>query len=306
MNIVACRDREQSLNAMWRAYLAVTVLTDPNNTEKSPAIVGHAFLNARYYDSQRGQFLSEDPVFLAIGTSRASQLGNQDMSAILSNPQQLNSYSYSHGNPINAKDPQGLLGPDTPVEAAFATPSGFILGAASQAAKDWQAGHLSPIEDYWGSEVGGAATLNMALDSDGFGIPISAGVGGAAGDATTQLLKNIDGSKGGFNVGSVITEGGYSMAFSGIFDLGISSVLARYASPVVTPAVKYTFNTLGGTLRAASAVISSQVAKGLPSSVSQGAFEGNGSLSGLKQTLLNIQSILNSYSAPASTKSKSH
>jgi len=53
MNIVACRDREQSLNAMWRAYLAVTALTDPNNTEKSPAIVGHAFLNARYYDGQR-------------------------------------------------------------------------------------------------------------------------------------------------------------------------------------------------------------------------------------------------------------
>ena len=55
-----------------------------------------SYLNARYYASDRGQFLSEDPMFL----------GNpKDQS--LSDPQSLNSYSYSEDNPITKKDPTG-------------------------------------------------------------------------------------------------------------------------------------------------------------------------------------------------------
>jgi len=54
------------------------------------------YLNARYMDPGRGQFLSEDPVFL--GSPK-----DQD----LSNPQSLNSYSYANDNPIVNKDPNG-------------------------------------------------------------------------------------------------------------------------------------------------------------------------------------------------------
>jgi RHS repeat-associated protein len=54
------------------------------------------YLNARYYDSGRGQFLTEDPVFL----------GNPNDQE-LTNPQSLNSYSYSKNNPITGKDPTG-------------------------------------------------------------------------------------------------------------------------------------------------------------------------------------------------------
>ncbi len=53
------------------------------------------YLNARYYSSGRGQFISQDPVFW--GTSQN-----------LLNPQSLNSYSYANGNPINHSDPSGL------------------------------------------------------------------------------------------------------------------------------------------------------------------------------------------------------
>ena len=63
----------------------------------SNAGVGHAFLNARYYDGGRGQFLSQDPIFW--------QIGNQ---AILADPQAMNSYSYAGNNPIVNKDPEGL------------------------------------------------------------------------------------------------------------------------------------------------------------------------------------------------------
>ena len=55
-----------------------------------------SYLNARYYSGTQGQFLSEDPLFLADPKS-------QD----LTDPQSLNSYSYSEDNPINKSDPSG-------------------------------------------------------------------------------------------------------------------------------------------------------------------------------------------------------
>jgi len=58
-----------------------------------------SYLNARYYDGNRGQFMSQDPVFW----------GQQN----LENPQSLNSYSYANGNPITGKDPLGLFNQKT-------------------------------------------------------------------------------------------------------------------------------------------------------------------------------------------------
>jgi RHS repeat-associated protein len=55
------------------------------------------YLNARYLNSQQGQFLSEDPVFLG-------NPAQQD----LQNPQDLNSYGYAADNPITRSDPTGL------------------------------------------------------------------------------------------------------------------------------------------------------------------------------------------------------
>jgi RHS repeat-associated protein len=68
-----------------------------------------SYLNARYYDSSRGQFLSEDPTFLAVGNpNQLQQLSQADQQKLLSDPQQLNSYSYGRDNPITNKDAQGL------------------------------------------------------------------------------------------------------------------------------------------------------------------------------------------------------
>jgi RHS repeat-associated protein len=59
-----------------------------------------SYLNARYYDPSRGQFLSEDPVYLALGSSDAALIAGVKSTVILSDPQSLNSYSYSSNNPI--------------------------------------------------------------------------------------------------------------------------------------------------------------------------------------------------------------
>ena len=56
-----------------------------------------ALLQARYYDGSKGEFLSEDPVFLG-----------DPKQQVLTDPQSLNSYSYANDNPITTSDPKGL------------------------------------------------------------------------------------------------------------------------------------------------------------------------------------------------------
>jgi RHS repeat-associated protein len=67
-----------------------------------------SYLNARYYDSNRGQFLNEDPTFLALGDPNKVQQLTQDQLKLLSDPQVVNAYSYGRDNPIVSKDPLGL------------------------------------------------------------------------------------------------------------------------------------------------------------------------------------------------------
>jgi len=59
-----------------------------------------AYLNARYYVGQRGQFTSQDPVFLKLGQDPRTD-------SFLGSPQAQNSYSYAMNNPITYKDPTG-------------------------------------------------------------------------------------------------------------------------------------------------------------------------------------------------------
>jgi RHS repeat-associated protein len=74
----------------------MTAAVGARNLFKVDAGVVHALLQARYYDGSKGEFLSEDPVFLG-------NPNDQD----LTNPQTLNSYSYSNDNPITKSDPSG-------------------------------------------------------------------------------------------------------------------------------------------------------------------------------------------------------
>jgi RHS repeat-associated protein len=61
-----------------------------------------SYLNARYYQGSRGQFMSEDPMFLNIGADKNSL-------ALLHDPQMQNTYSYGRNNPIIQTDPTGLV-----------------------------------------------------------------------------------------------------------------------------------------------------------------------------------------------------
>src|SRR3990167_7280160 len=68
------------------------------NIDSNGKVTKLNYLNARYYDSNRGQFISQDPVFWEIGQTK-------DGRKALLNPQTQNSYSYAGNNPVTYKDP---------------------------------------------------------------------------------------------------------------------------------------------------------------------------------------------------------
>jgi RHS repeat-associated protein len=69
---------------------------------------GLSYLNARYYDAARGQFISQDPSFLAVGDPiKLKQVTGRDQQQFLSDPQLANSSNYGRDNPITQKDPDG-------------------------------------------------------------------------------------------------------------------------------------------------------------------------------------------------------
>ncbi len=63
---------------------------------------GFYYYGARYYSTNLGRFLSEDPVFLSIGSQSSKSL-----TSILRDPQMLDSYSYGRDNPVNMVDRDG-------------------------------------------------------------------------------------------------------------------------------------------------------------------------------------------------------
>jgi len=73
---------------------------------------GLSYANARYYDSNTGRFVSQDPAFLLIGDKKKFE-GKYDctLQSHLTDPQNLNSYSYVNNNPLKYTDPDGEIIP---------------------------------------------------------------------------------------------------------------------------------------------------------------------------------------------------
>ena len=72
---------------------------------------GLQYAGQRYYDGSTGQFNSQDPAYLDIGDSSFEDSYQRSLRQHLSNPQALNSYSYSHNNPVVLKDEEGEVVP---------------------------------------------------------------------------------------------------------------------------------------------------------------------------------------------------
>ena len=147
-----------------------------------------SYLNNRYYNPMTGQFISQDPVFWTLGTTRqngalSSMSGsnssgnitpggvsmsgvgrsglNQEQMAWLADPQTQNSSSYARDNPINRKDPEGLWGifAQRDVSGAAGLFAGFSGSGSAGVGVTWGNSPSDPIElggyTSYGGLVGG-------------------------------------------------------------------------------------------------------------------------------------------------------
>ncbi len=126
-----------------------------------------SYLNARYYEGNRGQFLSQDPVFWEVAQT-------QDGIAVLRNPQAQNSYSYAQNNPLVYKDPSGRVSTNanyTYTTPVYGVPLGPTFGVYSNG--------NDPIL-YFGIAVAdkpgpsGSLTISAGSPSEGFDSSLNA------------------------------------------------------------------------------------------------------------------------------------
>ncbi len=164
--------------------------TDPTNL---------SYLNARYYDTMYGQFLSEDPVFWELGIT-------EDGRSVLLNPQLQNSYSYAGNNPINASDTSGRIS----TEALLNRPIATIVQAGLWAAGSYMLGNYNiigsqrPVSEAFMMRSLSINPSNLSIDESNqskYGNVVdalknSSYLGKAIGDALKNNNKEIFSSKG--------------------------------------------------------------------------------------------------------------
>ncbi len=137
---------------------------------------GLSYLNARYYDSSRGQFLTEDPVFLSVGNpNQVQQLTGENTRTYLSDPQQFNSYSYGKDNPIKNMDPSGNGLLQGTVSFGWWLGGGTFSSDIDTSRLGWQIELGPSIGPSLGGRFSGSYDPNGSLDLAGPYFQVSAG-----------------------------------------------------------------------------------------------------------------------------------
>jgi RHS repeat-associated protein len=204
----------------------------------SDAQTGLNYLNARYYSPTQGQFLSEDPVFLSVGNpNQVQQFTGETARTYLSDPQQLNSYNYSHDNPILNKDPSGNA---FVVDDAAGFFAGGFVGVATQGVTSYVTGQPMTLGQAAGAFLTGGIIGWGAVNTPetlGVSNAISASVttgliGGFYGNLTQQEIDMRTGrQKGGLNVSDLSNSALTTAGTNGVLQaLPLDAKISGYTS----------------------------------------------------------------------------
>jgi RHS repeat-associated protein len=251
---------------------------------------GLDYFNARYYASDRGQFITEDPSFLSVGDpNQVKQVTGRDQQAFLGDPQLANSYNYGRDNPIAQKDANGLLAGEALVGAGI----GGVVGLAVQGGTDLIAGRLSSAETYAGAFTGGATFGAILGATDGLSLLYTVGAGGVSGavqSATTQGLSIADGSQKNFSYRDFGNNVILSAATAPIPGLRIAGVTADRGSFLAVQ--KQIYTKLSNQTLSPSNIRASTYAK---MTVSTGAQQAPGAA--VQGVLANLRAVLTEMSS---------
>jgi RHS repeat-associated protein len=230
-----------------------------------------SYLNARYYQGSRAQFMSEDPVFLKLGT-------NAKTYQFLSDPQTLNAYAYSQNNPIILVDKKGEFG----ILGLMLIGAG--VGVVSQGISDYTSGAPIMWQNYAGAASGGAVGSLALIASLAGGVtfaPTFAGAtSGAVDETITQSLKILTGDAEQHDWKEVAKEATYGFVLGGVAGKlgpkvsGISSgrnSMSAISSQITTKISNGSISNF--TVPTASKILTSQVIAEAPSSLIKGALD---------------------------------
>lgn len=149
---------------------------------------GLNYLNARYYKADIGQFISQDPVFRAIGNpGEIKNLTKVEQDKLLMDPQAMNSYSYARNNPIRYSDPDGLWFKEVITGQQSFSDFQIEIGQASN--------QLSQDSGVWNAAIShpyiAGATIGVGSGATALGVSYLAG-GGLVMDSlsTGQLISS--------------------------------------------------------------------------------------------------------------------
>jgi RHS repeat-associated protein len=262
-----------------------------------------SYLNARYLNSQQGQFLSEDPVFLGDPSQQA-----------LSDPQSLNAYSYAEDDPVVKKDPNGrCVGPLVAVCITGAV--GAVGGVVSQGYSDYLTGDAG--NRTWQQNL---ATYGIAAGSGtiiGAGTAAAALAAGTAGLGAGATAVAVGGTAGVLNGGTTVAGNYYLGVPTDPTALALNSGLAALTAGTLSrlPQVPGRLPSFGSTAFFTGAHTQRQAAEELFSNSVQAFSQsvnrfvstqsysggvshsggGGGSLGGLIQQLQSVVNALQSY-----------
>jgi RHS repeat-associated protein len=182
---------------------------------------GLSYLNARYMDPSRGQFTSEEPIFLTLGDpNQVKQLSQQDQQTYLTDPQALNSYSYGRDNPITRKDPNGKF-----AQIFAGAVIGDFVGIGTQLYGDLSTGRTSGVSAYVAAGLGGAASGAAIASGEGIYYGMAgAGLGGGVQSSVSQTANYLNGSSNTFSLSQVAYDAASQVPYGIIPGLSVRGI----------------------------------------------------------------------------------